>query len=472
MKRSAILCFACVLALLLTLAFPVAADEVTTTTTTTTTAAPTTTTAAAPTTTTVTTAAPTTTVTTVTTTVAVTTAAPAPTTTAVQAVATTVAAAPVVTTANGTTVTTVTDATGSTVSTVTETTTTETTTEITTTTTRPTTAAVTLPFVTGDETLERIDVVTEPGMSDEKVYFYDSGNKVDEVDFTWGEGRRNGQALVLNGEGQYLRYSAAKTLLLEEFTLSMWVNHRNGVDGQKWLTVYKNETRFFTASPYMSNPELGVNGVYLEACDRTVMPDPAFVKLHQEGHVASPAPNEWHHVAITLNSEYLTLYMDGGYYLSVSLEGISIDDMDLNAFLIGGGFHDEPTLAASLDDVFLYDKALTPDQIALLASDIDPAVGGYPTGHATYIPTRPATSNRTTVNGGNGEVPHRATLFGLPPAVVLIPVVMLAVVIALSVVLSNRKKDEEETVVEENEARPTIGEPEAPQDEEDEEVQE
>lgn len=448
MKRSFILRWVCAAAVLLCFAFPVAADTTATATTTTMEATTTVTTTEATTTTTevtTTTAAMTTAVTTAAT-IGTTTAGTTAKAATITTPTTTAAVAPNTTTAAGA---------------MTNRTTTTTTTAVTTTTTRG--------IVVDESLTERVVVVSEPDDGDEKIYFYQGDRKMDAEDFIWVEGR-TGLALQLNGEDQYLRYSAQKTLQLEEFTFSAWVNWQGGDAGQKLLTVYKNDNRFFTVSPFMQDEEAHLNGMYMEVRDRGIEPDTMYYTA-SEGSTFALEQNAWHHMAVVISDTEFSLYVDGALYLSTVMDNVSVADMELNTFLIGGGFYGEPRLSALLDDAYLYPQALTADEIALLAAGMDPAYGGTAPTTTVHLPTRPTAS--TTNTPADGNVPQRGTLFGLPIALVLIPGIILVAVVILSLVLSAQKK-REETIdgITDEEVSPIIGETEVPIDTEEEEEQE
>lgn len=285
--------------------------------------------------------------------------------------------------------------------------------------------------------VEPIVVATEPDEVDSKIYYYQNERKVSPDTFTWKKGK-NGNAVLLNGEDQYLRYSAEKTLQLEEFTFSGWINWQGNGEtiGQKLLTVYKNDNRFITVSPHLRDEERGIDGVYMEWQDRMIDPVALYNKSTNQTTFALET-NAWHHVAVVAADDEFSLYIDGTLQFTQVMD-VSLEDMELNTFLIGGGFYGEPLLHALLDDAYLYPQALDKADVALLAAGLDPADGGTPPTTETYRPTMPTTA--PSKQPADGNMPHRGTLFGLPAAVLIIPAIIFAVVIALSVILSLQKK--------------------------------
>ncbi len=446
----------CALAVMLCCALPVAADEPTTTTAATTTTTVATTTTAA--TTTATTTAATTT--TVTTTTAAPTTTVAGTTTTVNKAATTTAANKATTTAASAGTTAGTTATSGTKGTS------ATTTTITTATTTTVPYTTTTGVIVNHDIAEPIVIVGEPTDIDDKVYQYVDKQKVSNKTFSWESGKF-GQALKLNGEKQYLRYSAKSTLQLEEFTLSAWVNWQGGEPGQKLLTVYKNESRFLTVSPYTVDEEKGINGFYMEWQDREIDPVILYTEAKSDTNFALEK-NAWHHIAVVASDTEFSLYLDGALYYTAAMD-LSLADMEMNTFLVGGGFYGEPTLNALLDETYLYPQALSREYIALLAAGMYPAYGGTAPTTEAYRPTAPSAT--TTLSPADGNVPHRATLFGLPRVLVIIPLTVAVLAVVLSLVLSAQKKQQTASAQDEEGTVPLIGEPEAPQDPEEEEEQ-
>ncbi len=286
---------------------------------------------------------------------------------------------------------------------------------------------------------EPIVVATEPEEIDEKVYFYQDNEKVSPEDFTWVDGK-TGKALQLNGENQFLRYSAEKTLQLDAFTFSTWI-YRNELAeeslnvGQKLLTVYKNENRFLTVSPHWRDNERHINGIYMEWQDRGIDPITLYTESETDTNTALETKT-WHHVAVVASDDEFSLYVDGTCLHSAARD-TSFSAMELNSFLIGGGFYGDARLHALLDDAYLYPQALDASHIALLAAGIDPADGGTPPTTEAYRPTAPTNGIHTppvAVEDTNG------TVFGIPVALVVTPLAVILLVVVLSVVLSAQKK--------------------------------
>ncbi len=306
---------------------------------------------------------------------------------------------------------------------------------------------------------EPVVVATEPEEIDEKVYYYQGDDKVGPEAFTWVDGR-HGKAVKLNGEDQYLRYSAEKTLQLEEFTLSAWVK-LDGEDknvGQKLLTVYKNESMFITVAPHLLDAERAIDGIYAEWQDREIDP----VVMHSDPDKDTTFALEsgvWHHVAVVVSDEEFSLYIDGILIHTADMN-TSFVEMELNTFLIGGGFYSEPLLNAFLDDTYLYPQAMESSDIQLLAADVDPADGGTPpTDNTTfYRPTAPSVKPTAPVQD---DAPS-----GISPIVIILPIALITAIVILSVVFSRQKKNA--PAVNDGDAVDVLKQPEVPVDDEEE----
>ena len=116
-------------------------------------------------------------------------------------------------------------------------------------------------------------------------------------------------------------------------------------------------------------------------------------------------------------------------------------DLKALAMLVGGGPWEGSYLHAMLQDVGLYEIALTGEQVAMLAADVDPLAEGaeLPASSDPYIPTKPAGSAPASQAqaGDGGGMP---TLFGIPVVAIYIIAGLVVVYMALSVVLSVRQK--------------------------------
>ena len=233
---------------------------------------------------------------------------------------------------------------------------------------------------TPEETVvQAIPLVAEAEGMPDYIYYYTGKEKVEPSSFSWVADGIKGEAVKLNGENQYLRLATAKVKELSAFTFSAWVKRSPSAEADndhKLLTVYKNENRYLTLSLDKQDAQKGINGICLELQDRAIDPITLFRPASVGATTAFPA-DKWHHIAVTFSDTAVSVYVDGTAYLQQTID-LSIDEMDLRTFVIGGGFYGEKPLNATLDNVLVYNAALSAEQVALLAQNNNPLSGATP----------------------------------------------------------------------------------------------
>lgn len=305
-----------------------------------------------------------------------------------------------------------------------------------------------------DTDWEVIPIATEINDIPNYVYYYNGKQKVAPESFEWSKDSVTGKALKLNGENQYLRLATAQVKELSEFTFSAWVKRLpdtpaageddeyvlldEGDQEHKLLTVYKNENRYLTVSLHKQDAEKGINGLCAAFEDRNAEPLVLFRPASEGTNTALPL-NEWHHVAVVFSDTTLAVYVDGAAFLQEDL-AVSVDDMDLRTFVIGGGFYGEKPLNALLDNAVVYNTAFDANQIGLLAQNAQPQPGVVPTTSKEVLATAPATLPDTIT------IPKENTnrVFGLPAGLAAVLLVIVLGVVVLSVVFTYRKKQQQE----------------------------
>ncbi len=107
----------------------------------------------------------------------------------------------------------------------------------------------------------------------------------------------------------------------------------------------------------------------------TLMPGTHFaissgIRLDPEMQLTQTVPvGTWHHVAVVLAKPNLTYYLDG--VAQSTMTGMTLAPSDLGPtqdWLGRSAFPTDPYLSAEIDEFRLYSGALTPDQVAALAS--------------------------------------------------------------------------------------------------------
>ncbi|MBO5797612.1 MAG: LamG domain-containing protein [Clostridia bacterium] len=234
-----------------------------------------------------------------------------------------------------------------------------------------------------------LPVITEPEeFSDADVGVYIGEEKISSDKLEWVDNGYEGKALKLSGDGQFLRLGHSISRVAK-FSFSAYVNWQGGESGQRLFTVARATQNFLSFSPYMYNNELTadggcVNGVYLGyqyggPRGKVVhMFNPA-----QPGDVTYALPQgEWHHVAVVSDARTMKVYIDGVLWLEEQIL-ISVAELQAHSIDIGSGEWGDKTLSALLDNVSVYRKALSAEEVRELAGV---------TGGEAYLPTQPPTT--------------------------------------------------------------------------------
>lgn len=288
-----------------------------------------------------------------------------------------------------------------------------------------------------DEVPTPIVLVAEPEEISDGVYYVDGGKNLVPSAFNWVEGGSDGKgtALELNGQTQFIRLSTDKTKELGEFTLSAWFKADEGLEANQsfLLSVFQQNTEYhLTLSPYSVNTELQQNGIHLEFKD----PNNEDVSLfHTTVYPVSSAlpAGEWHHFAVRLSGDAVSLFVDGTKYAEKALENFLIESTEWHRFIIGGNLQSQAAFKGLVDETYLYTEALDDNQIGLLAAGYEPKPGKTPPSSKEYIAIRPIT-----------EVPNSTkepvSVLGLSPSVFTMLGAGGALVLILTLVVSSYRK--------------------------------
>ncbi len=204
---------------------------------------------------------------------------------------------------------------------------------------------------------------------------------VDALD--WEDGGIHGQAVHLNGAGDYIEYTN-QALCSGEISVSGWVYWLGSVSddpnkalNQQLFTVFRDADNYFTLNlhGYRDNVRAmddgtvyRMDGVSLEY--RIAGSAGKLVEAFNEttgGVDYAIRQKEWTHLTITISRKAIKLYINGTHWFEEPLEG-ACETLAANGVRIGGTVGDTPyTLSALVDDVAIFKGVLQAKDIEYLA---------------------------------------------------------------------------------------------------------
>lgn len=194
---------------------------------------------------------------------------------------------------------------------------------------------------------------------------------------------RVGGALYFDGNDDFIETPQSEVFSLDNFTLSIWVKHDPQCGG--WTAIMEHNR-------YQSNHI----GLFLTPGDCF----PLFQWNNWNGNYSLSASNslndgQWHHIAAVYDGNQLNtrLYVDG--VLQAEKNNVTATTPRFDDFRIGGKNDGGETFHGSLDEIRIYDRALSSDEVQQLFST--PIGAGTNTGGSNS-----GGSNTTVVTQTNG----------------------------------------------------------------------
>jgi hypothetical protein len=182
---------------------------------------------------------------------------------------------------------------------------------------------------------------------------------------SWVPGEIN-NALSLNGTNNYISLPSGVVMTATNFTISAWVNLNALASWQRIFDFGTGTTVYMFLSPQSG-------GGNLRFSITTSGPG-------GEQQINAPSPlatGAWTHVAVTLSGSTGTLYVNGTVVATntpMTLTPSSLGNTTLN-YIGKSQFSGDPYLNGIVDDFRIYGVALSPAEIAQLASPPSPPTG-------------------------------------------------------------------------------------------------
>jgi len=195
-----------------------------------------------------------------------------------------------------------------------------------------------------------------------------TGKSEKELNYVAG---RLGEAIHLNGKSESIKiehYSKLKPA--KEITISAWVKPGKDLGNQpadqagNWQEIYRKEdgnARCLLAFGKTGENTglwlgLGISGKYMEHCG------PLALETVKDGR--------WHLVAAVYDGSFMRFYFDGREIASVAVSG-PIDTSGLSPAYIGSWQGKSEFFTGGIDDVRIYDRALSAEQLKKLVQGVD-----------------------------------------------------------------------------------------------------
>lgn len=171
--------------------------------------------------------------------------------------------------------------------------------------------------------------------------------------------------------GSYLNLGTAKALKPEEATISLWVKIDIPMLGGKGFEV---NPIIMVKSHDGDDFFDGYTIVYDWNLKKIVVATTLSEQMQLTVHSTDSFPlREWHHIAITYDNDFTCLYIDGKQDVKMP-KGFISKFLLTDSVMVGNSANSKNHrfLCASVDDIFIYNRVLSPDEIELLYNAPDP----------------------------------------------------------------------------------------------------
>jgi len=172
----------------------------------------------------------------------------------------------------------------------------------------------------------------------------------------WGAGH-SGQALLFDGIDDYVEYDLAANQTWAAYTVSVWAK-ANALALAQYKSVFSSHT------PNSLGFQMDVDGT-----------DPGNYRYSGVGtgtHSYGPLATDWVHLATTCDGTTTVLYYNGHPAATISGANLVFNRIGVGLNRNGDNFYE-----GIIDEFQLYDRALSPDEIAGLAGLTQPFDKGF-----------------------------------------------------------------------------------------------
>lgn len=179
-------------------------------------------------------------------------------------------------------------------------------------------------------------------------------------------------ACFLHGNyGSYLNLGTDKRLKPKEATISLWVNIDIPMLSGKGINVNpiiltKNHSGNDFYEAYTIVYDFDIRKIVAA----TTLSEQMQLTIHATDTISL---HEWHHIALTYDNNFTCLYIDGTLNIKMP-KNFTSEFLESDSVMVGNTANtkNHRFLCASVDDIFIYNKVLSPDEIKELYNAPDP----------------------------------------------------------------------------------------------------
>jgi len=232
----------------------------------------------------------------------------------------------------------------------------------------------------GQPVVLSIDGVSNPSLENGLVAYYPfNGNSNDESG-NGNNGTVHGAALtadrfgnankayIFNGYSDYITVNDAPNLNNRFLGVSFWVNHAL-YDTSHQVYVYKSDLNTAYNEEYASSINFGnTDSIGFSIKTGNNCSNPA-VGWHHNHSIINILDNTWHFVSLTYDGQSSKFYLDAVLKKQVAVNNNQIDSCPGGKLIFGTGWDLTEFFNGKMDDIRIYNRALTPTEIAALFNE-------------------------------------------------------------------------------------------------------